>query len=155
MTAGFSKRTTVSKGPFFRASVRMLSLSSVVKRTLISCRMSSQGLMGKQDSLRLIQPLVLSEKAEASNCIGQQMRTANQHILISLIYGPIGLKRGGPLSYRVKWPFCSMSPWPVLIPRVPPHPPPLMGPEEGEGKGTLDEGSREILEEGHWEPGPW
>lgn len=35
-----------------------------------------------------------------------------------------------------------------------PHPLPLLGPEEGEGKETLDESSGEILEEGQWELGP-
>lgn len=58
--------------------------------------------------------------------------------------------------YQVKWPFCSGSPWPFPVPRVPPHPPsPLLGPEEGGGKGMMDKSSREILEKGPWELGLW
>jgi hypothetical protein len=40
----------------------------------------------------------------------------------------------------------------MAVPRVPSHPPPLLG-LEGGGKGALNAGSREILEEGPWDPG--
>jgi hypothetical protein len=49
--------------------------------------------------------------------------------------------------YMVKWPFCSMSPWSALVPRVSSHSSPVLGPDEGV-KRTLDEGLREILEDG-------